>query len=368
MLDVIYNNSLLTVVCLLFGIQLFFVIRMLRFSPLPKRKFGELSPVSVIVCGRNEAENWPKLLAVLEAQTYPDCEIVLVNDRSSDDSILILEAFAKKHLHVRIVDVQENDHFNMGKKFALTLGIKAAKNEFLVFTDADCIPNDALWLEQMVSGFAHGDIVLGYGDYYSEKGFLNSLIRWETLQSAMLCFSAAQAGYTYTAVGRNLAYTKSLFFREKGFSNHIKIPMGDDDLFVNHAAPKVKVGWSIGEKAKTMSHAAANWKDWWHQKRRHLAASGMYRKQSKIVLGLYGMSKAFFHIGVLALLFTPLYYIGIALWLFYALLLTIAAWRFAKMWNLGKLFWYAPWLDAVLFNLQGLIMLNNFFKAKPKTW
>src|SRR5690606_6056352 len=123
------------------------------------------------------------------------------------------------------------------KKFAMLVGIKSAKNNHLIFTDADCYPASNNWLAEMAAGFTdENKIVLGYGAYEKQKGFLNTCIRFDAFMIAIQYLSAAIKKSPYMGVGRNLAYTKELFFEEKGFSNHYHINSGDDDLFVNGAA------------------------------------------------------------------------------------------------------------------------------------
>ena len=97
----------------------------------------------------------------------------------------------------------------------------------------------------MVQHFSSKTIILGYGAYEKHKGLLNKLVRFDTFQVAMQYFSFALIGKTYMGVGRNLAYKKSLFFDNKGFANHLHIPSGDDDLFINEVASPNNTAVSI---------------------------------------------------------------------------------------------------------------------------
>jgi hypothetical protein len=141
--------------------------------------------------------------------------------------------------HLRIIEVERSKHLGIGKKLPLTLGIKAAKSEHLVFTDADCIPKSNDWLQKMVENFSETkSIVMGYGPYQFEKGLLNKLIRFDTSFIAMNYFSFALAKLPYMGVGRNLAYTKSTFYEVHGYKSHYSISSGDDDLFIQEAAKR----------------------------------------------------------------------------------------------------------------------------------
>jgi biofilm PGA synthesis N-glycosyltransferase PgaC len=87
-------------------------------------------PISVIISARNEAKNLTEYLPSILQQNYPDFEVVVVNDCSSDSSDLVLDEFKEIYPNLKVVTITEHVRFKTGKKFALTLGIKAAKNEY----------------------------------------------------------------------------------------------------------------------------------------------------------------------------------------------------------------------------------------------
>jgi len=153
-------------------------------------------PISVIVCAKNEAENAIRFIPLLAEQDYPDFEIILIDDASSDNTLEIFEEFEKQYSNIRLVKVQNNEAFWGNKKYALTLGIKAAKKEYLLFIDADCYPSTKDWITTMSSQFTlQKTIVLGYGAYEKIAGsFLNKIIRFETMLTAIQYFSWAKAG------------------------------------------------------------------------------------------------------------------------------------------------------------------------------
>jgi glycosyltransferase involved in cell wall biosynthesis len=171
-------------------------------------------PVSVIVCAKNEEENVKKYIPLLAEQNYPDFEIVLIDDASSDETLEVFEQFEKEYSNIRLVKVENNEAFWGNKKYALTLGIKASKKEYLLFTDADCYPTSKEWITAMTSQFTmNKTIVLGYGGYEKkERSFLNKIIRFETVLTAVQYFSWAKLGAPYMGVGRNLAYKRDEFF------------------------------------------------------------------------------------------------------------------------------------------------------------
>ncbi|MDX5347401.1 MAG: glycosyltransferase, partial [Hymenobacteraceae bacterium] len=196
-----------------------------------------VKPVSVIVCAHNEVHNVQKLLPALLEQNYPEYELVLIDDRSWDGTGRYFEEVKHDFPETKLVKIKDTPQGMSPKKYALTLGIKSAKHEHLLFIDADCVPVSANWIHDVQSAYvAETEIVLGYSPYKENKGFLNQLIRFETLLTGIQYLSFAVRGQAYMGVGRNLSYTKSCFFNNKGFASHIKTISGDDDLFIKEAA------------------------------------------------------------------------------------------------------------------------------------
>jgi len=247
-------------------------------------------PVSVLVCAHNELENLRRLLPLLLQQDYPaGFEVVLIDDRSDDDTFLYVQQLTQYYPHVRLVTVSQTPDGLSPKKYALTLGIKSARNSHLLFTDADCIPATNQWLRYMQRGFSQpADLVLGYSAYAEEPGFLNKLIRFETFLTGAQYLSFAWRGQPYMGVGRNLAYTQEVFFLTKGFASHIRSLSGDDDLLVQDAvAHGARVAVVAQPGAHTFSEPAHTWGQWWRQKRRHLSAGSRYRLADRLRIGTF---------------------------------------------------------------------------------
>ncbi|WP_139959811.1 glycosyltransferase [Flavicella sediminum] len=341
------------------------------FSSNKKQKFADSPPISVLVCAKNEAENLKETLPLILKQNYSnDFELVLINDRSTDDTAEVMEDFAEKHKHIKIVNIQDCENFWGNKKYALTLGIKAAKYEHLLFTDADCIPLNDLWIEDMASQFSKNKtIVLGYGAYAKIKySFLNKLIRFETLLTAIQYFSYANAGNPYMGVGRNLAYTKSDFFKVNGFIKHIKIKSGDDDLLINEIANKQNTICNISNNSFTVSKPETNFKDWILQKRRHVSTAKHYKLKHKLLLGLFYTSQiSFFLFSILLLSFNfQLKIVGILIFIRY-FFFYLSIGLSSKRLNEKDLILWAPITEITLIFMQFVIFVKNKISA-PTHW
>ncbi|MEM9052090.1 MAG: glycosyltransferase [Bacteroidota bacterium] len=215
--------------------------------------------VSVVIAARNEEGNLLQNLPSVLEQDYPEFEVIVINDSSVDDSITVLRAFEINYPQLRVINILENDNYEGGKKYAITLGVKGAKYERLIFTDADCRPVSRKWIQKVVaSRTAEGNIVLGYSPYQKTSGFLNRIVRFETFSNGLNYLSFALSGMPYMGVGRNLSYDRSSFFKVGGFKSHYRLLSGDDDLFVNEVANKSNTDICLEEESIVESILQAN--------------------------------------------------------------------------------------------------------------
>lgn len=260
-------------------------------------------PVSVVLSAKNEYPSLKRNLPLILEQDYPDFEVVVVNDASDDETIFLLEDLAREYSRLKIVTISQDLNFFKGKKFPLAIGIKSAKHEHLLLTDADCSPVGNNWIASMASGFStEKEVVLGYGKYEEKSGFLNKIIRFETGFTALQYFSMALWGMPYMGVGRNLAYRKKLFIENKGFISHYRVSSGDDDLFINKVANRKNTFVQYAPESFTLSDPKVTFRSWWMQKRRHLTTGRYYRLLHKIILGGYSLSYFLFIVLFIALM------------------------------------------------------------------
>jgi glycosyltransferase involved in cell wall biosynthesis len=295
-----WENIIFLVFCLITFIQVFyylFFFARLAFHKSKSRLISQTHPVSVIICSRDEAGNLVKNLPGVLIQRYRTThEVIVVNDNSFDESKYILEEYQRTYKQLHLIELTQEARFIPGKKYPLSVGIKTAKHEIVLLTDADCVPASEFWIEKMQEGFNDGtEIVLGYGALHKKKGFFNKLVRWETLHTALQYLSYARAGLTYMGVGRNLSYKKTVFFRHKGFASHNHVPGGDDDLFINKAATKKNTAIVIDKDSFTLSEPPKSWKQWVKQKNRHYTTGKYYKTIHKFLLGLYAFSHFIFY-------------------------------------------------------------------------
>lgn len=295
-----FSAIVLYVLAVVFVIQIIYywgMFRKLAFYK-PKIQSDFFPKVSVVICAHNEFQNMKDFLPLVLEQDYPHYEVILVNDDSDDNTEFFLIDIKAKYPHFKVVKTDRSVTFLRGKKFPLSVGIKTAINPIVLLTDADCYPASKKWIKEMVSVYQKQNIEfsLGYGRYEKQKGFLNLLVRYDTVHTALQYFSAALSKIPYMGVGRNLSYTKDVFIRNKGLISQYTVPYGDDDLFVNKHAKDKNTEIVISPESHTVSIAPNTYASWFRQKKRHLASGKKYRFGSKMFTGLYASSSLFFYL------------------------------------------------------------------------
>jgi Glycosyltransferases, probably involved in cell wall biogenesis len=358
--------SLVTLIQLLYYI--IFYKRVAFYKPAIRER-SQTHPVSIIVCARDEANNLTKYLPGVLVQTYPTThEVIVVNHNSQDETRYLLDEFKKTFKNLQAINLEQEALGIPGKKYPLSIGIKEAKHEILLLTDADCVPASEFWLQKMQAAYQDGvEIVLGYGAYSKKPGILNKLIRFETFHSALQYMSFALAGLPYMGVGRNLSYKRELFFRTKGFSGINHVASGDDDLFINKVATKKNVSVVIDHDAYTLSEPKRKFSDWIRQKNRHYSTGKYYKSVHKFLLGLYSTSHFLFYpLFVLSILFFDWRY-ALGVFLLRFLWQGVIYYNAMKKLNEKDLFFWWWLLDIWMF-IYYCIFAPSIWRKPKKSW
>jgi len=374
-MEVLLNQNmliiLLEVIFVVAGaIQIFFYLYFYLRVAIYRKREGKLQtpPVSVIIAARNEYDNLAVHLPSILEQDYPDFEVVVVNDGSWDDTEILLEEFQKRYANLRVVIRPANEYYDAGKKLAITLGIKGAKHERLLFTDADCRPVSRKWIQSMVAQADGDTLVLGYSPYAKGKGFLNRVIRADAYLTAMNYMGFSLAGIPYMGVGRNLSYSKSTFFKVGGFRRHYSIASGDDDLFVNEVANKNNTVVCLDKNGVVESVPETKWKLFWRQKRRHLYTGRRYKRIHKLLLITQPISYLLFTVAAILLFVFHTWLYIVIMTLCFRLLIQFFIFRRSSQ-RLGQtdLLIFIPLLELFVVMMNGFIHIANV-SAKPNKW
>ena len=334
----------------------------------PKKQ--RLPSVSIVISAKNEYLNLKENLPFILTQDYPEFEVIVVDDHSQDDTHELLADFKLMYTRLKVLSLNDSLTFFEGKKFPLSIGIKEAKNEVLLLTDADCKPASNEWIRHMISQYDENtELVLGYGKFYRRKwSFLSMLIRFDTFHSGIQYFSAALGGFPYMGVGRNLSYKRRLFLETDGFTSHYDVISGDDDIFVSQHAQRKNCRVCLRPQGFVYSRSKTKFGKWWHQKKRHFTTGKHYRFGTKIYLGVYHLNAFLFPalaISVLLLKYNIL--ISASLILLKVITQWIIFSKAAGKLKEKKLLLISPILEIVFAIVNPLIHVSNMIN-KPGRW
>lgn len=261
---------------------------------------ADLPPVSVVIACRNELQNLKSNLQYIVNQQYPEFEIVIVDDNSTDGTSEYISELVANMSSCRIKLVKNDGR---GKKSALSCGIRAAAYEHLIFTDADCRPATENWISGMMSCFDEPNpLVVGYGEL-SGKTFAARFASYDAALIAMQYIGFASLGRAYMGVGRNIAYSRKLWDTLGGFDSHSDLASGDDDLLVCEAAKHIRPTVCFSHEAKTISPAKDSIGKLLSQKSRHISTSARYSLLDKFLSGGEILSRTLFFAVSVAMLF-----------------------------------------------------------------
>ena len=271
--------------------------------------------VSIIVAARNEEENLHRLLPALVAQTYPDLEIIIVNDRSTDKTSTVVTSFQQKHKNLKLIEVSASPADMPPKKNALAQGIKASKGDILCFTDADCVPARQ-WVGELVTLFQpETGMVVGYSPYDDSlqtglpkagfgKGLFWKFIAYEELKAAGWSAGSIAWRKGWLCTGRNLAYRRTVYDEVGGFEKIKASVSGDDDLFLQLVRRETawKIRYSFSEESFVKTIPPATFSAFLEQRKRHFSAATFFPFFMKLFFFLFHFSNLALFVGFLGFL------------------------------------------------------------------
>lgn len=296
------NLSLLFLICLsatVFFLVLYYAVLFVRFAFHKPKKIKDFrqDPISIVITACDQAHHLSRTLPELLNQQYNDFEVIVVSDNSHDETVQVVEDYQKQYSNLVLVDLNSSVSTIKGKKFPLSIGIKEAKHKLILLTDANCVPASPYWLQNMAKHFVNGkQIVLGYCSYEKQPGVFNRLLRFDALQTAIQYFSYSLAKKTYMGRGQNLAYTKDLFLKQKGFASHNHIEYGDDDIFIGRAATPKNCDIEYFHGAFTIARPKANFRRWFKEKKGYLSTRPFYSSGVRFLLGAYSVLNILFFV------------------------------------------------------------------------
>jgi len=246
------------------AIQLFYLL-FVRMRPLWRFRrerlhkvpmTGDLPPISVIVYAHNQGDVLQNNLPVLLDCNYPDFEVIVVDDGSTDDTESILTQMDQRSEHFFHTTISERVQTVSRRKLAMLLGVKAAHNEIILMTQAQCVPASYDWLTAIGRLFTPKvDAVIGPVVYESRVGLLNRFYQWDFFDRLVTMMGMTLAVKTYGGWAYNMAFRKQTFFadKNKAIQRYLGLRPGEDDLFLTEITRKNNITVACSAEAMVIN-------------------------------------------------------------------------------------------------------------------
>ena len=221
------------------------------------------------------AQHLPEFLS----QDYPNYEVVVVAEKGDSDSEDVINLYASDS-RLYATYVPDSSRYMSRKKLAITLGTKAAKNEWIVLVDAFCAPSGNRWLATLARHLDEShNLVIGYSNFDNEA---KPYYRFERLQQACYTMREAAFGTAYRAIEGNIAFRKSEFIHGDGYRGNLQDIRGEYDFLVNKYARKKQTAVAAERNAWLIydtptRHAWRNMHIFYMHTRKHLSRSFKHR-------------------------------------------------------------------------------------------
>lgn len=330
-------------------------------------------PLSVIIVAKDATHELQENLPFILEQDYPEFEVIVIYDRPADDCDNTLKLLEDKYPNLYHTFIPDSARYISHKKLGITMGIKASRHEWLVFTEPDCRPQSNQWLKQMARNFTPAtEIVLGYSNYEKVPGWFNKKITFDTLLNSMRYLGMAVSGHPYMGTGRNMAYRKTLYYKQKGFASHLNLQRGEDDLFINELATSANTRVETDFNATTRIQPVYRYKDWKEEKVSYMATARFYHGIQRYLLGFETFSRLLFYIACIAgIVFGILNFhwlvagIAFLIWLLRFTVQAVIINRTAKEMGGGRKYYFSLPVFDLIQPVQSLkFKLCRFFRGK----
>lgn len=258
-------------------------------------------PLSVIIVAKDAANELKENLPFILEQDYPEFEVIVIYDSTADDCDDVLKLLEDKYPNLYHTFIPDSARYISHKKLGITMGIKASRHDWLVFTESNCRPQSKRWLRQMARNFTPStEIVLGYSNYEKTSGWFNKKITFDTLLNSMRYLGMAISGHPYMGTGRNMAYRKSLYYKQKGFSSHLNLQRGEDDLFINETANEHNTRVETDPESLIRISIPKYKRIWREEKISYMATSRLFKGTTRYLMGFETCSRLLFYIITIA--------------------------------------------------------------------
>ena len=353
-----------------FFIQFFYQVLTIAFTLSGKKKgTQENSPsVSIIITSRNYEENLRILIPTILEQDYPDFEVVVVDDCSSDGTEWYLTELKLQSAKLKTSRIlQETDFPNA---LAITIGIRAATKDWLVFLNPLCTIKGKDWLRSFAEVIRPDtEAVLGFVKYSHATGSMRKFFRYENFDSFLLYGSASYLGLPMPITDMNIAYKREQFLKRRGFAAVLDTPFSENELYLNKISNKKNTVYLLDPISAINYDGEMDWYDGINYKKKQLLLRRKFSIGQSIFLWINTISRLVFDISMVALLILSPWRIWVAAtWLFK--IVHELVWGIVGMKRLKEknLFPGLVLLRSILPLINGILIINQFIAGSKRKW
>jgi len=355
---------------LMFFIQLFYQLLMARFSLSGKKKDNPIDypSFSIIVPSRNYEENLRELIPSLLEQDYPDFEVVVVDDCSFDGTewyLTEMKLQSNKLKTSRII--QETDFPNA---LAITIGIRAATKEWLVFLNPLCRVADKNWLKAFAEELnPKTEAAFGFVKYTESYGSMRKFIKYENFDSFILYGSARYFGLSMPITDMNIAYKRDQFLNRRGFAAVLDSPFSENELYLNKISNRSNSVYLLNQPTAVSYVGDTDWYDGMNFKKKQLLLKKKFTVGQSVFLWIYTISRLIFDISMIALLILSPWRLWIAgIWL--VKIIHELVWGIVAAKRLGEKNIFPGLLlyRSIIPLANSIISLNQLFTGQKRKW
>ena len=274
---------------------------------------SSLPPLSIVVYAHNQSQALLQNLPVLLDMDYPDFEVIVVDDGSNDnhETENVLRLMDQRSDHFFHTTIAERIRTVSHRKLAMLLGVKAAHNDIVVMTQAQCVPTSSKWLESIGRLFVDSvDAVVGPVVYEHKRGLLNGFYQWDFFDRMLTSMGLTLAVKTYGGWSFNMAFRKEAFYADnnRSIQQHLGVNPGEDDLFLSAIAKKDNITVACSPDAVIVNHTSELGYDWKRERLNRAFTHRFSLTQPRIMCRLDVISRIFCMLSGLAL-------IGLTAWM-----------------------------------------------------
>lgn len=355
---------------LAFLIQLVYIILLIKYIYSGKQSGNQpsLPSVSIIVTSRNYVSHLQELLPTLLLQDYPDFEVVVVDDCSTDGTDWLLAEMKISHGNLKTTRIiQETDFPNA---LAITIGVRASSKDWLIYLSPLCEVPDNQWLRNYALRLEPDkEVAIGYIQYKEDTGNFYSWIRFENFTSWLLSGASHSFGLAMPVFEYNLAYRRETFLDLRGFAAVLDSPFSENELFINKIANKKNTVIQNNKNTLIAYTGESDWIDLVEFKKKQLMLRRKFSASQRFFRSLNLSSRLILTASlILLLVISPWKFWILGAWGF--LIIFEMSWIAVATNKLGEKN-FLPMLliyKAFLPFINGCFIINQLFTSQKRKW